>query len=183
MCRAKRGALVAALLFTILTDAAACELVGRVVRVYDGDTLTVETRKGIEINVRIAGIDAPEQGQPYRDESKYNLMRLAMAKVATVEWHDWDRFGRVIGVVTVDGQDIGAQQLIGGFAWPATEVVQREPGRFAKLGVTPATLEQRYGDLQKQARSKKRGLWAEATPTKPSVWRDAGTYYKRAPFY
>jgi endonuclease YncB( thermonuclease family) len=50
-------------------------LSGRVVALKDGDTFVMLDGK-TQHPIRIAGIDAPERGQPYSNASKDNLSRL-----------------------------------------------------------------------------------------------------------
>ena len=45
--------------------ASAETLAGRVVGVADGDTLTVLVSGNRQVKIRLAGIDAPERGQPH----------------------------------------------------------------------------------------------------------------------
>jgi len=52
--------------------------------------------------VRLAGIDAPERGQPFGERSRQNLARLTFGKPVEVRWHKRDRYGRVVGQIEVD---------------------------------------------------------------------------------
>jgi len=52
--------------------AASAEMLGRVVAVHDGDTITV-LASGRGIRVRLVGIDAPERGQPFSNASRHAL--------------------------------------------------------------------------------------------------------------
>jgi endonuclease YncB( thermonuclease family) len=53
---------------------------GRVVAVADGDTLTVLDSNNLQHKIRVAGIDAPEKGQPFGDRSKQSLSRAVMGR-------------------------------------------------------------------------------------------------------
>ena len=55
---------VALALFYALT-ASAGELTGKVIRVGDGDTITVLDAGNKQTKIRVMGIDAPEKGQPF----------------------------------------------------------------------------------------------------------------------
>lgn len=72
------------------------ELVGRVVSVHDGDTLTVLVDSR-QIKVRLAEIDAPELGQPFGKRSREDLADLCADKPAQVDDRGKDRYGRTIG--------------------------------------------------------------------------------------
>jgi endonuclease YncB( thermonuclease family) len=64
---------LALLLLACGAQAAAAELLGRVVRVVDGDTVTVLDADKAQYVVRLAGIDAPERGQPFGQVSRRHL--------------------------------------------------------------------------------------------------------------
>lgn len=92
-------------------------LAGRVVGLADGDTITVLDTSLVQHKVRVAGIDAPEKGQPYGNRSKGSLSSLVMGKSVQVQWHKKDRYGRVVGQVSVGGVDAGLEQVRSGMAW------------------------------------------------------------------
>ena len=47
------------------STACADEIEGCVIRVADGDTVTIVTKSGTKHRIRLAGIDAPESSQAY----------------------------------------------------------------------------------------------------------------------
>jgi endonuclease YncB( thermonuclease family) len=51
-----------------------------VVGVSDGDTITVLDDTKTQHKIRFAGIDAPEKGQPYGEQSKQSLSALVFQK-------------------------------------------------------------------------------------------------------
>jgi endonuclease YncB( thermonuclease family) len=71
-------------------------LVGTVVKVADGDTITVLDDEKVEHRVRLMGIDAPEQKQAYSQVSRQNLASLAFGKRISVEYRKLDRYGRIV---------------------------------------------------------------------------------------
>ncbi len=91
----------------------------------DGDTLTILDTSNQQHRIRLYGIDAPEKKQPFGSRSKQNLAALAFAKHAVVEWTKPDRYGRIIGKVIVDGQDVGLRQIEAGLAWWYRKYVPR----------------------------------------------------------
>jgi endonuclease YncB( thermonuclease family) len=93
------------------------ELRGEVVKVTDGDTLTLLTADKHQHKIRIAGIDAPERKQPFGNRSKQNLSRLAYGKEAEADCPKRDRYGRQVCKVYVAGQDVGLRQIYDGLAW------------------------------------------------------------------
>jgi endonuclease YncB( thermonuclease family) len=71
-------------------------LTGRVVGIADGDTITVLDSTNDPHKVRLAGIDAPEKGQPFGNVAKQNLARLVASKAVSVEYVKFDRYQRLV---------------------------------------------------------------------------------------
>ncbi|MDH3315935.1 MAG: thermonuclease family protein [Gammaproteobacteria bacterium] len=67
--------LFAALALALSEGSYAAEIVGRVVRVADGDTITVLDATKEQHKIRFAGIDAPERKQPFANRQEQNLAR------------------------------------------------------------------------------------------------------------
>ena len=63
------------------TLAADTTIVGKVVGVHDGDTLTLRTEDET-LKVRLSGIDTPELGQPFGNNAKQALSAVAFGKTA-----------------------------------------------------------------------------------------------------
>jgi len=58
---------------------------GKVISVYDGDTLTVSNLDNQKVKIRLYGIDAPElKKQPYGRASRDYLQRLILNKTVEV---------------------------------------------------------------------------------------------------
>lgn len=82
-------------------------LTGHVVRVADGDTITVQLGNKRRVTIRLQGIDAPERTMPYSQLSRRNLQTLVMGKVVTFNPEKLDRHGRTVAVVRLqDGTDV-----------------------------------------------------------------------------
>ncbi len=100
------GSLASALLLVaaIRSVAASADVFeGRVVGVTDGDTITILDAQRQQHKIRLAGIDAPEKGQPYGQRSKQHLADLAFGKDAKAECYKRDRYGREVCTVYVNG--------------------------------------------------------------------------------
>jgi endonuclease YncB( thermonuclease family) len=82
----------------------------RVAHVVDGDTLDV-IAAGKRIRVRILDIDAPEQKQPYGDQSRQSLIAICGGESAQLDGHKHDRSGRLLARVRCNGIDAGAEQV------------------------------------------------------------------------
>lgn len=132
-------------------------LAGKVVAIADGDTLTLLTADRQQIKVRLAEIDTPERAQPYGTRARQALSDLAFGKQATIESHEKDRYGRVVGRVYVNGIDVNKELVSRGAAW-----VYRQYNRDKTLLA-----------IEADARAAKRGLWSlpEAERIAPWDWR------------
>jgi endonuclease YncB( thermonuclease family) len=151
----RHGAVAAVLLAAFCAAAPAATLAGRVVTVHDGDTLTLLVER-TQVRVRLAGIDAPERGQPYANAARRSLAARVAGREVTVDVRGRDNFGRALGVVRVDGEDVNRAQVRDGWAW-----VFR---RFEHDGVLLA--------LEDEARRGRRGLWRDAHPEAPWAFRE-----------
>ena len=81
------------------------ELRGRVVGLADGDTATVIGTDKAQHRVRIAGIDAPEPGQPGAQRSKESLAALVHDQPVRVEWSKRAGFDGIVGKIWVASPD------------------------------------------------------------------------------
>ncbi|MDP2025620.1 thermonuclease family protein [Sulfuriferula sp.] len=159
-----RAGVLVVIAFAILTAAAHAEtLTGRVVGIADGDTLTLLDATKIQHKIRLAGIDSPEKGQPFGQVCKKSLSDLAYDRVATVETTKLDRYGRAIGKVLVNGQDVNLEQIRRGCGWHYKKY-QNEQSLDDRLS---------YNSAEESARASKVGLWADNNPMPPWDWRKA----------
>lgn len=95
------AAWAAAFVFLLLGNAWAEALEGRVVRVTDGDTITVLDARKVQHRIRLAGIDAPEKKQAFGTRAKENLSYLVFGKTVRVDGRKKDQYGRLVGKVLV----------------------------------------------------------------------------------
>jgi endonuclease YncB( thermonuclease family) len=143
-------------LLLVAGSALAQPLTGRVVRVADGDTLTLLVDRS-PIKVRLSAIDAPEKGQPFRTRSRQGLSGLCFGKTAEVTIRGQDRYGRTLGDVICDGQSANEALVSQGLAWVYQQYAPRNSALY---------------ELESAARSARRGLWADADPMAPWAWRN-----------
>src|SRR5215510_12762282 len=115
-------------------------IIGKVVGVSDGDTITVLDEQKRQHKIRLDGIDAPESNQDYGSRAKQSLSDLVFGKTVTVISSKKDKYGRVLGKVTLDGKDINLEQINRGMAWFYTHYA-------AELNREDATA---YGKAQSQ---------------------------------
>ena len=129
----------------------------KVKKVVDGDTFWIEDGTSKGKKVRFIGIDAPESRRTgkkdigyYGAESKNYLTKRMMGKSVRLEKDisTVDRFKRILAYVYLeDGTFLNAEMISNGYA-----VVYTYPPdvRYASY----------FLKLQKNARAKRRGLWA-----------------------
>ena len=137
------------------------EIVGRVTGLADGDTITVLVDGHDMVTVRLAGIDAPEKAQPFGAASKKHLSDRVFGRTVTVEWMKRDKYGRVIGRVLVDGEDVCLDQVRSGLAWHYKHYANEQAAnqRIA------------YAAAEEQARLDKAGLWSMPNQIPPWEFR------------
>src|SRR5262249_1944345 len=111
--------------------------------------------------IRLAGIDAPEHGQPFSNRSKQNLYDLVFGKEVIVEYNKTDRYGRLVGKGLVDGHDANFEQIKPGLAW----VYRKYEGDLSSAD------RKAYDEAEKSARAAKRGLWSDPAPQPPWEFR------------
>jgi endonuclease YncB( thermonuclease family) len=139
-------------------------LQGQVVRVADGDTVTLIDQQQNEYKLRLAYIDAPEKAMPYGDEAKRHLTQLLQQQTVEAHIDDVDNYGRGVARIVKDGQDVNYAQIARGYAWHYQQ--------YARKTQDGAAFE-RYAKAQGQAQQKHIGLWQEGNPTPPWQWRQA----------
>lgn len=118
-----------------------------VVSVYDGDT--AELQGGDKL--RLLGIDTPEAGEPYHDEAKQMLARLAVSQSCRIEYGGKrrDKYGRLLGYLYVDTCFVNRAIVASGLAYvylfDDSDLKQREISELISA--------------QRSAIEGKRGLW------------------------
>ncbi|MCE5336439.1 MAG: thermonuclease family protein [Desulfobacteraceae bacterium] len=144
----------------LLCHYAACDAwTGKVVAVPEGDLLVI-SRDGQEKKYRLFGIDCPERGQPYWDKAQGLVGFLTEDKVVDVTplFLGVEGFEKVL--VRIEGtRDYLNQQLVAyGLAW-------------VKVGECNSRMCSDWKKLQKMARSRSVGLWADPRPIAPWDWK------------
>lgn len=153
-----------ALLLVLGTFSVSAEVIhGKVIRVSDGDTIAVLDSRNRQYKIRLAGIDAPERKQANYETSRKNLAALTFGKIVVVNWYKKDRYGRLVGSVEADRQDVGLVQLRAGQAWWFRQYAH-EQSVFDRS---------QYAVAESEARSNARGLWKNPKAVPPWEWRAA----------
>lgn len=135
---------------------------GVVIAVIDGDTVLFKpdhagARSRAFQKIRLADIDAPEKNQAFGDTATHALTALVLNKSVEIDTVATDVYGRKIAYLSQDALPINMEMVRLGLAWTASRY------RRNAAGVT----------VQDEARRARRGLWVEATPTPPWIWRRA----------
>lgn len=142
-------------------SASAATLVGQVVGVTDGDTVTVLDEQKQQHKVRLAGIDAPEKRQPFGQRSKKALSDSVFGKAVSIEWEKLDRYGRIVGKIIVDAKDVNLSQVEAGLAW-----------WYQRYSAEQSVADQRlYALAEDEAKRERLGLWKETEPVAPWDFR------------
>jgi Staphylococcal nuclease homologue len=96
------------------------------------------------------------------------MSNLLFGKNVTVRPHTIDRYGRLVGLVYVEGTDAGLQMLRQGLAWCYTRYLPE---------ATP-DIQSGYRQAEAAAREQRRGLWSEPGPVEPWLFRRAARQAK-----
>ncbi len=146
----------ALLFFAVLPSVWAETIVGKVVAIADGDTVTV-LQQETPIKVRLHGVDTPESKQDFGTAAKNFTGDRCFGEVVTVVVTDTDRYGRKVGLVVLkDGRVLNHELVAAGLAhW------------YADYAPHDETLRR----LQDEAMAAKRGLWSRADAITPQDFR------------
>lgn len=146
--------MITLLLAAILSET----LTGKVVGVIDGDTIEILVGREPSpamVRIRLAEIDAPEQGQAFGQRSKQALSEKIFGKIVEAEVTDIDRYERKVAIIRESQENVCYWMVEKGWAWQ-----YRQYSKSKQLAAIEAT-----------ARKERRGLWADANPIPPREWR------------
>jgi endonuclease YncB( thermonuclease family) len=148
---------VLALFLLSAAPASAEEILGRVVAIHDGDTLTLLNADQEQVRVRLAEIDTPEASQPWGNRARQALAAMVARKDIRVVVADIDRYGRTVGRVYVGAVDVNAELVRQGSAWIYRQYMH----------------DRALLTLEADARTARRGLWSlpVADQVPPWTWR------------
>lgn len=130
-------------------------------RVVDGDTLVFLSATGRKMTLRLAGIDAPEKSMPYGDLATKTLIQLLAAEDVTVLATKTDRYGRTIATVFSQAGDVNLALIKKGLAWHYKRYAHEQSSSDAAT----------YARSESTARESGVGLWQEARPVPPWLYR------------
>lgn len=133
-------------------------ITGKVVGISDGDTITILDAGKKQHKIRLYGIDCPESGQAFGQAAKKHTAALVARKTVIVESFDTDKYGRTVGVVMVDGNNVNQDLIAAGYAW--------QYRKYCKESFCSDWLQ-----AEERARSARAGLWSDPDPVPPWDWR------------
>jgi endonuclease YncB( thermonuclease family) len=134
---------------------------GRVVRIADGDTITLLDSINTQHRIRLQGIDAPESHQDFGTQSKKSLSGMIFDKNVTAVCDKIDQYGRQVCKIVFDGRDINLEQVKAGMAWHYKDYEREQSAADREL----------YARAEDEARSARRVLWIDANAIEPSEFR------------
>ena len=122
---------------------------GKILRVYDGDTVTIAARlriDGVEhpklfrYSVRLRRIDSPEMKTKNKREkelaiqSRDALSQLVMGKMVVLTDVEYDKYGRILAeVLTEDGINVSDFMIKGGYAVEYDGGTKHRPSEWADV--------------------------------------------------
>lgn len=129
---------------------------GKAVGITDGDTIRL-LKDGQEIKIRLHGIDAPEEGQPFGARAKQYLSALTFGKEVRAEVLETDKYGRSVALIYLaDGRCINHELVRHGIAWWYPQYAQGDTA---------------LARLEREAREGGLGLWEDKSAIAPWEWR------------
>lgn len=151
--------------FTVNADGT-YKLSGKVVRVADGDTITL-LHGYKRYRIRLASIDAPETGhgkqrpsQPYSKASRLALAKMVANKDLTLTCYEKDHYQRdICDIPYKDGKTANQALVEQGLAWANMQ----GGGKYLR--------DRNLLQLQDQAKEAKLGLWQQPNAVAPWDWR------------
>jgi endonuclease YncB( thermonuclease family) len=130
---------------------------GRVIKITDGDKVTIMLPDGSKLKVELAGIDAPEKNQPHYQIANQALSDKIFTEDVRVEVESWKRSSLVVGKIVLDGEYVNSWMVAEGHAWA-----------YPQGSENPELME-----IQMISKASARGIWAlsdiERVP--PWEWR------------
>jgi endonuclease YncB( thermonuclease family) len=145
-------------------------ILGKVVKIYDGDTIAIKGDKGKMIRVQVAYIDAPDmdektaQKQPIYGESIKALSDMIFNKEVIIESFGIDKHGRVEGMIFLEQMNVNVEMVRRGMA-EIYDPVRSNPSGFKKEYV------KQLFDAENAAKGEKLGIWGHPDYISPYKFR------------
>jgi len=139
-----------------------------VTKVIDGDTFEATNGSHV-VRVRIAGMDAPEYKQAYGKRATYQLRKEIKDKKVRIQMvgEGLDKYGRVLGHVFVDEQDVSLVMIKQGLATYYRPFCTEYPRYLEHYNYDPV----KYVEAEKKAKEKGLGIWGAGKNILPCLYR------------
>ena len=124
---------------------------GQVLRVIDGDTITIITGTQQRKKIRLFEIDTPERDQPWGRQASRALSTKVMNKSIVAKVSGVDRYDRVIAEIFVGDRNINHEMVAEGHAWAYRRYLENR----------------RLLELERTAKESGLGLWGFSTDPIP----------------
>lgn len=133
------------------------EIRGKITYVSDGDTYHfVPDENNTKMRIRLSEVDCPETLQEFGLEAKEFVVNRILNKKVLIQVKEKDRYGRYVAhIIYDDDKNLAEELLKNGWAWHFKRYSDND--RFSKL--------------EKEARSKKLGLFANEKAIPPWEFR------------
>ena len=132
------------------------QIPARVVEVIDGDSIVVLTPGNTKVEIKLHGIDCPEEEQPFGEDARQFTSNQCLGKIILYGLVGIDIYHRTIATVTLeDGRELNLELLKAGLAWYHQSYGEK----------------QHYAQAEAEARKSGLGLWSDKDPTPPWEWR------------
>ncbi|WP_288434902.1 thermonuclease family protein [uncultured Chryseobacterium sp.] len=129
---------------------------GKVIKISDGDTITLLLKGNQQKKLRLAEVDCPESGQAFGKNAKQFTAAQVFGKTVSFVETNTDRYGRSVAKVYYDGGKYLSRELIkAGMGW----------WYFSYSKDTS------LGKIQENAKLKKAGLWQDKNAVAPWEYR------------
>lgn len=128
---------------------------GRIIKVTDGDTVTLLANNNKKIKIRLYGIDCPEKGQAYFAQAKDFLSKKIYNKNVQVEIKNKDQYQRSVGIIWINNKNVNIDLLQQGLAW-----------HYKQYDKSIS-----YAQAEKIAQAAKKNIWSLQKPIAPWEFR------------
>ncbi|MGE8553544.1 MAG: thermonuclease family protein [Chryseobacterium jejuense] len=129
---------------------------GKVIKVSDGDTITVLLKGNTQKKLRLAEVDCPESGQAFGKNAKQFTSSQVFGKTVKFKETSTDRYGRSIAKIYYDNDKYLSKEVIkAGMGWWYFSYSKDDS----------------LGKLQEKAQQNKTGLWQDIHAVAPWDYR------------
>ncbi|SDI09211.1 Endonuclease YncB, thermonuclease family [Chryseobacterium jejuense] len=129
---------------------------GKVIKVSDGDTVTVLLKGNTQKKLRLAEVDCPESGQAFGKNAKQFTSSQIFGKTVKFKETSTDRYGRSIAKIYYDNDKYLSKEVIkAGMGWWYFSYSKDDS----------------LGKLQEKAQQNKIGLWQDVHAVAPWDYR------------